>query len=357
MSNSPKYQKLIIYYFSGTGNSRSAAQWMVEEAEKQGLTTEIINIDKFKEIQKPVVEGKTLIGFCAPTHGFNMPPIMLKYIARFPKAKNADVFILNTRAGMKLHKFFLPGLSGIAQFFPAILLKLIGYKIVGMQPMDLPSNWLFVHPGLKKRVVESIFQRCKRISEKFISNLLAGKKKYKAFYSLPIDLAIAPISIAYYFAGRFFLAKTLMANPNCTRCELCVKQCPVGAIKMVGKRPFWIYKCESCMRCANICPARAIETTHAVSISLFVIASVVLSPLLAKGFKEIGIYEFLNQNGWTKGLISIAEWITYLAFFIISYGILHYFMRFKIFAQLITYTSLSKYKFWRRYKLPKRKKA
>lgn len=350
-----KYNKLIIYYFSGTGNSKSASKWMLDEAERLGLNTQIINIDNFKKVEKPRVVGKTLIGFCAPTHGFNMPPIMLKYINKFPLVKNADVFLLNTRAGMKLHKLFLPGLSGIAQLFPALLLRLKGYKIVGMQPMDLPSNWLFVHPGLKKKVVDSIFVRCKKISEKFISNVLKGKKRYKALLSLPLDLAVAPISIAYYFIGRFFLAKTLIASPKCTRCEKCLKQCPVGAIKMINKRPYWTYKCESCMRCANICPCRAIETTHTISISLFVIASLVLSPLLLLAFKEIGVYEFLHQNQWTKSISSLIDMLVTLTFFILSYGILHYFMRFKFFAQIITYTSFSKYKFWRRYKAPKTK--
>ena len=32
----------------------------------------------------------------------------------------ADVIILNTRAGLKLFKLFVPGLSGAAQFLPMI---------------------------------------------------------------------------------------------------------------------------------------------------------------------------------------------------------------------------------------------
>ncbi len=91
---------------------------------------------------------KTLVGFCSPTHGFNLPPIVLTFIRNFPKVKNKDAFILNTRGGMKLYKLFLPGLSGIAQLLPALMLSLKGFRIVGMQPLDLPSNWLILHPGL-----------------------------------------------------------------------------------------------------------------------------------------------------------------------------------------------------------------
>ncbi len=237
-----KYDQLIIYYFSGTGNARNAAIWIEKIAKGKGLKTHIINIDRFKTVDIPELSGKTLIGFCAPTHGFNMPPVVLKFLSKFPKVKNADVFILNTRAGMKLYKLFLPGLSGMAQLFPALILILKGFRIVGMQPLDLPSNWILLHPGLKKTVVDSIYERCQRIVNNFAINILEGKRKYKALLSLPVDLAITPIGLGYYFFGRFFLAKTLVATNACDNCNICVSKCPVEAIKIIDERLFWTYK-------------------------------------------------------------------------------------------------------------------
>lgn len=120
MTLNARYNKLIIYYFSGTGNAKNAAMWILKVAEEKGLEIQIINIDRFKSIAKPEIIDRTLIGFCSPTHGFNLPPIVIKFIRKFPFVENADVFILNTRAGMKLHKIFLPGLSGLAQILPLI---------------------------------------------------------------------------------------------------------------------------------------------------------------------------------------------------------------------------------------------
>ena len=68
-----KYDQLILYYFSGTGNARNAAIWIEKIAKEKGLTTYLINIDRFKTIDIPELSEKTLIGFCSPTHGFNMP--------------------------------------------------------------------------------------------------------------------------------------------------------------------------------------------------------------------------------------------------------------------------------------------
>lgn len=347
------YKNLVIYYFSGTGNAKRAAEWFADVARLQGIIVHFINIDRFTEIHFPDVEGKTLIGFFSPTHGFNLPPIMLKFICKFPNRKNTDVFILNTRAGLKLSKLFVPGLSGLAQFFPALVLLFKGYRIVGMQPMDLPSNWISIHPGVKQKVVNSIFERCERITKKFAERILSGKTKYKALLSTPFDLAVAPVAVGYYFIGRFGIAKTFVASKNCDGCELCYKQCPVGAIRMVDSRPFWTFRCESCMRCMNTCPERAIETAHGFTALVWWLILGVMVPWVAKEFYGMKFIS-LNSGSGLAGLIeNIAGWAIGLAVVWVGYRFMHFLMKFPAFEKLIIYTSLTKYKFWRRYKAPK----
>ncbi|MCF8298192.1 MAG: EFR1 family ferrodoxin [Saprospiraceae bacterium] len=345
------YNKLIIYYFSGTGNAKKAAEWIIDIAKSKGLETALFNIDKNPKVNPYDFVDNTLVGFCSPTHGFNLPPIMLKFIAKFPKKINADAFILNTRAGMKLYKLFLPGLSGSAQIFPAFMLRLKGIRTVGFQPMDLPSNWISLHPGIREKIVISIFKRCKRKTEKFANKILAGKRVYKGLISLPIDIAILPITVGYYFIGRFGLAKTFIATNECNSCKLCYKSCPVQAIKWINDRPFWTFNCESCMRCMNTCPKRAIETALTFTILVWWLLFSIIPMYI--------IILLINQN------FTNSEWIDSELFFrlvqisigffslFISYKVLHYLMRFRIINNLIAYTSLTKYKFWRRYKAPK----
>ncbi len=348
-----KYHKLIIYYFSGTGNARNAAGWIREVAEENGMETHVVNIDKHEKINLIDFSEKCIIGICFPTHGFNLPPIVLRFIRKFPKVKNTDAFIMNTRAGMKLNKLFLPGISGSAQMLPALILRLKGFRIVGMQPLDLPSNWLLIHPGLKTKVVISIHHRCKRIVRHFSSKLFSGQPGYKALRSLPLDIALLPITISYYIFGRFFLAKTLVATDGCNNCEKCIRQCPVKAITMVNERPFWTYNCESCMRCINACPQRAIETAHAFSASLFVISSLVISPALIVLLKYVKVWPLITHSALTENIWILVYTSIFLMFVFISYRILHYLMRYKWINKIVAYTSLSKYKFWRRYKAPK----
>jgi ferredoxin len=347
------YNNLVIYFFSGTGNAKTAAHWIADNAEEKGLRTEIIRIDKDTPVPAKAFDENTLVGFCFPTHGFNTPPIVIDFLRRFPKSPNTRIFLLNTRAGMKLYKLFTPGMSGLALWWPALMLWLKGYKCIGYQPLDLPSNWISLHPGLRKKVVDSIFNRCKGKVDRFSKKVLDGKEVYQAFWGLPVDIAISPVSVLYYLFGRYALSKTYFASYACNHCDKCIKECPVHAVKYVDKRPYWTYKCESCMHCMNHCPEKAIETGHAFIFLLwrFAFISIPLGILHLLDVYKVIPEEILNSGGYGniyKGLqYAVSIWVIFA-----GYRLMHYLLRYRWINYLITWTSLTKIKYWRRYKAP-----
>ncbi|MBT3208364.1 MAG: 4Fe-4S binding protein [Bacteroidetes bacterium] len=344
--NVVKYRKIIVFYFSGTGNAKRTSQWIVEKAKKIGIESKLINIANFTEIKKLSFSENTIIGFCYPTHGFNAPPIVLKFLVKFPKS-NTDIFLINTRAGMKLHKIFTPGISGFAIILPAIILKLKGYRLIASRPLDLPSNWISFHPGLKENVIRSIFARCHNIIDKFADKIFTGKKIYRAWFDLPIDILISPISLGYYIIGRFALAKTFFTNDACNKCGICAEFCSTNAIKLIDNRPYWTFNCESCMKCMNSCPKRAIETAHIFTFFLWWIAFSVAPLYVFKFIKNVLNFRF-------HYLISeIIYCIVGIIIIWLSYYFLHFLLRYKYFNKIFQYTALTKYKFWRRYKIPK----
>jgi flavodoxin len=170
-----KYQKITIYYFSGTGNSRNAAVWLAASAKRSNIETNIINIAQVnrKAIESPPEDS--LIVFVSPIHGFNYPPVMLHFIARFPRGRN-NVVLMNTRAGMLIGKFITPGLTGAAFWFSSLLLKLKGYSISGLLPVDLPSNWISLHPGLNERTVKYLHERTNKKLKSLQMEFLKGKR-------------------------------------------------------------------------------------------------------------------------------------------------------------------------------------
>lgn len=350
-----KYSNLLIVYYSGTGNSQRVSEWIVAEAKKRGLTTHLASFHEFKAEDIANFKGKTLVGFFSATHGFNMPQSMLRFLFGFKLLAGSDVFIGNTRAGMKLRKLFLPGLSGVALYFPALIMYFKGYKVKAMYPVDLPSNWISFHPGMRSKVIDSMVTHYESLTKIFAQNILTGKRVFlKSFIMLPLDILVTPIALGYYFIGRFLLAKTFVANYNCNNCGQCVQQCPTKSVIFSHNRPYWKFSCESCMKCMNYCPQRAIETAHSFVFLLLFLLILFINPWLSKLL--LGMLEKSTLGAsWLayESIYYILQWITALIVFFIGYKLLHFVMRFSWINNLITYTSLTSYTFWRRYKMPK----
>lgn len=346
------YKNLVIYYFSGTGNARNVANWIADAALGNNLQIELVDISKIDRKNIPAPPENALIGFCSPTHGFNYPPVMMYFILRFPLSNGNKVFLVNTRAGLKFSKIYFPGLSGIALLLPAMALFIKGYKLIGMRPIDLPSNWISLHPGLNEKAAGEIHARCKRITKKFANKILNGKKDFRALYDLIQDVLVAPIAVLYFFVGRFILAKTFYANSKCNNCNLCIDNCPVKAITKVDDRPFWTMKCESCMRCMNECPHKAVETGHGYIIGLLYLIDVTVVVWLGTlASKFVSIPANLQFGGWIDFILSS---LISIALLLPGYLLIHYLKKLPVFRQLIEYSSLTHLTFWNRYKSAKK---
>lgn len=346
------WSSLYIYYISGTGNAKISSEWIADEAGKRGLKTVVQQIDRLENIMMPDPAERPLIGFAFPTHGFNAAPIMLRFILSFPKGMSKNIFLLNTRAGMKLYKIFTPGLSGLALILPAFILLLKGYKCVAFRPVDLPSNWIPLHPGIRQKVIDSIFIRCERIVRAFANKMLSGEKVYRGLYSLPVDLLITPLAFGYYVAGRFFLSKTFIANYNCTNCGICIKECPTSSIKLVNNRPYWKLSCESCMRCLNHCPEKAIEAAHGMAVGFWLLITVINAQII---LILIRLFNIQPEAVWLKIFTQLLILICTVFVPAAIYLVIHYAMGFKPVRYLLRFTSLTSLPFWRRY-FPHRKK-
>ncbi len=333
-------KKATIFYFSGTGNAKCISLWLAEFAANKEIPCKVFDITRCDRTTISASIENALVLIISPTHGFNFPAITLKFIRKFPKGNN-PVIVMNTRGGLKIGKWVMPGLSGIALMLSAFILWTKGYKITGMVPFDMPANWLTVHPALKENAVKYLHQFNYRRVEKHAEKFYTGQPDFSAFKDLIQDILISPIALGYFLIGRFAIAKSFYASSKCDACGLCLMQCPVHAIKMVNTRPFWTFKCESCMHCMNHCPKNAIEVAH----GLFVIVSIVSSfgfTLLLNHMIKLQIHSsFLRLTIWS-GIFLLFIWALY--------ALQHFLLKYSPFSKLIAFTSFTSYKFWGRYK-------
>ena len=314
------------------------------------MGSELIPIDRFVTPIKAPEGGGTIIGFLYPTHGFNLPWYMLKFMLAFPRGRN-DIFCLNTYGGSKVGKLHLPGLSGLALMLPALLFFLKGYRVRGLVSLNLPSNWISLHPGFTQSAISSLAEHCRKKIDRYAAALFSGGRTYRGLISIPFDLAVSPVAFGYFFVGRFWLAKMYMATSSCDGCGICANHCPMNALVMKSGRPFWTFHCESCMRCINICPHRAIQVSHTfIALSAYSLYGVLLPVSISLAARwNAGAAAFMTSPSELIGLLR--AWVI-LSVMFLAYRLVQGAARWRFFNFLFAGLSLTRLPFWRRYLAP-----
>ncbi len=354
MNNFP-YKNILIYFWSGTGNSYRVSVLMGEIAEKNGLNMRVCSIDKCNPKEEIKNRNNNLIGIVFPTHGFTAPWCILKFAWSLPRSNSSHVFCVATRAGLRFERVSIPGISGSATFIVALILLLKGYNVRGSMSVDMPSNWYSLHPIQSRRNQVEIINRANHKVAHFTERILQKGKVWftiNNLYELTWGILLSLISISYLLLGRFFLAKLFFANKNCDGCGICAKYCTFGAIKMWGRKnpkPFWKYNCESCMRCSAFCPHNAIEAGHSWGVILYFIAGV-----------PIAAYIFSWFNGRISGIENleghfISDVVNFIYFYpaiFISYYLFNTLIRIHAINWIFTHTTMTHLPFWGRYREP-----
>ena len=75
------YSEILIFYFSGTGNSKQVAKWISEFAAARSIDCKLFDISKTDISQLEPLDSNALIIIISPVHGFNFPKITLDFIS------------------------------------------------------------------------------------------------------------------------------------------------------------------------------------------------------------------------------------------------------------------------------------
>jgi hypothetical protein len=98
----------------------------------------------------------------------------------------------------------------------------------------------------------------------------------------------------------------------------------------------------------NSCPQRAIETSHGYIAAIMVLFNMGIAVWFWQG-----VARFITipaENGWAQVAVTLTGWVLCFAVMVLSYRVFHYLLRIPGIRQLIYYSSLTRFQFWRRYK-------
>ena len=225
----------MIFYFSGTGNSR----WVAKELSNL-INDNIYDICEINEV--PNIDNEKQIGFIFPIYAWGVPEVMINFIKKLTKT-NAFTFSICTcgsEAGESLKK-----LSKI-------------YRLDSYYSIIMPSNYIVGEDIEDANVIKEKIEKTNKDLINISKEILERKKVYSVNEGSSPKIKSGIINKAFNKFGR--TTKPFYVDKNkCISCEKCAKMCPASCITIVNGYPLWSTKCYQCLRCINYCPKEAIQ--------------------------------------------------------------------------------------------------
>lgn len=243
----------MVFFFSGTGNTRWAANAVAKETEEELVfIPDVISGDCHFKLQ-----ANERIGFVFPIHGWRPPRIVLKFIEKLDINASGHYCYALVTAGDTVAlaiDYLSHALEAKGMHIDSCFSLIMPESYVGLPFMDVDNK---ERELAKKEKAKSDLNECIKViveRRKGINRLTKGP--LPAFFSGPV--------------GGFFVKFLITDKPfrvdssKCIGCGLCAKNCPVDDITLVGsskKHPAWNHngKCLTCFSCYHHCPVKAIE--------------------------------------------------------------------------------------------------
>lgn len=239
----------MIFYFSGTGNSKYVADQLAFHCqEKVCSVADCLKTGRLKFHIQP----EERVGFVTPVYFYGLPALVEDFINRITLISDGGTHYV-------YHVLTCGASTGSAANQMRQLLRLRGITLSASFSLVMPDGYVVMFRAPTRSQAIRQMQLAEISMNQIIGDVLARTcgdfNHHKG--ALPADL-VSSVIYPLYQRGR--RTDKFYATDACVRCGLCQKVCPVDAIVLNDRRPQWVKEqCQMCMACINRCPKQAIE--------------------------------------------------------------------------------------------------
>ena len=236
----------MILYFSGTGNSRFAAEKIAE------ITgDELVCLNNYIKdgIAGDFVSGKPFVLVC-PTYAWRVP-LELERFMENARLEGSDEMYFVLTCGSS---------TAGAQSYARKLCTKIGKIFKGFRTVVMPENYIAMFPVPDPDEAADIVKRAIPVIEDAAETIARGDELSE---KVPAFGRIMSTLVNWVFFTFMVKDKGFHLEKECTSCGQCAKLCPLNNITLEGGKPVWGGNCTHCMSCICGCPAECIEYKNA----------------------------------------------------------------------------------------------
>ncbi|NLG04402.1 MAG: 4Fe-4S dicluster domain-containing protein [Clostridia bacterium] len=229
-------RKIDVICFSGTGNTRLVIDKITSILRENNMEV------CMKSEREPYTHEKgreLLLAF--PINSQSVSPYIWKYINSLPDGNQDPIHVVLT----------MNESASIIWPLKKVLEKK-NYQPKGIIEISMPNNMLLGSDTTSERMPAAI-SKAEQFAQDFINQKEVWEEHLKgsAFVSFLSRDTVLP-----WVTMRMF--NKLIADPaKCTKCGLCVKECPVNNIRM-DEFPVHLNHCDFCMHCGAVCKNDAV---------------------------------------------------------------------------------------------------
>ncbi|MGD9049036.1 MAG: EFR1 family ferrodoxin [Anaerolineae bacterium] len=251
--------RLLLIYFSGTGNTDYVARYL---AHKIGAGPFEIDLRSIEWQPAEVLTGFDLLVLGFPVYAADSPEFVQAYLRRLPPGEGRGAFVFCTK-GAYAGRAVQRNLQRLADR---------GYVPLGGGSVIMPGSDGLSMVGkdswLARKALEKDYDRLEdadRLADVLaatLRDLHNGRPVEALRESLPrrpVGALSDGVWAAVYRASEGYCRDRLHADQRCEGCNLCLRVCPVDNIDMQDSRPHFADSCILCLRCLHACPQEAIQ--------------------------------------------------------------------------------------------------
>lgn len=248
--------KILIAFFSGTGNTYYCANYLKDRLVKDGHE---VSLRAMEHLDKAGVPAYDILVAGFPVFAFDMPEVVRDFFTGLPVTARRQAYLFGTKgfyAGNALRK-------------AARALRANGYRVSAAADVTMPGSDALVilregsSMAKKLRAVDfETIAPLDKLLETLRGDLTRTDGTCAFDRAVPARLPGSVLDVfvrAVYPAAKRSLVGKLRADEACTRCGLCEKVCPEDNIRVTEQGVRFGKNCLLCLRCLNQCPVAAIQ--------------------------------------------------------------------------------------------------